>query len=568
MPINPAPSIRQVALRPTPKVSDLLFYELKDSRLAAYSSPPAYGTSHPNTNKYPNHKLVFVEPADDSGWFKWWYAADRESQDDYNYAITYPYSGDEAFPRYTRTYVIPRADYSPLVMGAADPVHDDAVLVGQLMKPMEGQIGSMYVEVTRVYDVIPGQDDGEGLGASQAGGGYIVERPLGTIDFLKLTWTISLPKEIAEDAAADGRADYRACPITGYTDLTLLDETITSESDQDSVRTVRRIYMKQQATPKIDKERLTRNLEPPDKFTTFLERKTSETFVTAASVDNPDSWNGAGTFSSVQSVVAMSTMLQGKKQTIEISFSTTPLTQKVWDDNLGTHVDVTQTSVRTSELAAWLADAGNIATATDFYETTPYNSEWTIVIRTRMPVGSLTDPSASSPTKTGHVLDYYTTRPFAWPRVLTELYEEEYSLKDRAGNTVQTNVTWTPVYKDAWSGICRARVLRWWQKNVFADTVQPIQALTPTAVDVDWPVGSVSILPCLHDDLVFTGTTGTDNPAYTYAGFSKTVVATRLKNSTSDVEAVDWPAKVIADFSLEPYRGGYLCTRIDVFKPY
>jgi hypothetical protein len=78
----------------------------------------------------------------------------------------------------------------------------------------------------------------------------------------------------------------------------------------------------------------------------------------------------------------------------------------------------------------------------------------------------------------------------------------------------------------------------------------------------------VTILPCLHGDLTFSGTTGTDNPAYTYAVFSETVLATRLKNSTSDVEAADWPTKVIADFSLEPYRGGYLCTRIDVFKPY
>lgn len=568
MPLNPAPSVRQVALRPTPKVSDLLFYELKDSRLAAYSSPPSYGTGHPDISKYPKHKLVLVEPADDSGWFKWWYAADREAQDDYNYAVTYPYAGDEAFPRYTRTYVIPRADYAPLVMGSADPVHSDAVLVGQLMKPMEGQIGSMYVEVTRVYDVIPSQGDAEGLGTAQAGGGYVVERPLGTLDFLKLTWTISLPTAIAESLAADGRADYRVCPIAGYTDLTLLDETITSEPDQDSARTVRRVYMKQQSTPKVDKERLTRNLEPPDKFTTFLERKTSETFVTAAAVDNPDSWNGAGSFSPVQSVVAMSTMLQGKKQTIEVSFSTTALTQKVWDDNLGTHVDVTQTTVRTSDLAAWLANPANIVTATDFYETTPYNSEWTIVIRTRMPVGALTDPSASSPTKTGHVLDYYTTRPFAWPRVLLDLTTTSVSVKDRAGNTAQTNVTWTPVYKDAWSGICRARVLRWWQKNVFAEEVKPIETLTPTAVDLDWPVGSVSILPCLHGALSFSGTTGTTNPAYGYAYFETVVPATRIRSATVDDIAADWPTKVIADFSLEPYRGGYLCTRIDIFKPY
>lgn len=568
MPLNPAPTVRQVLTRPTPKVTDLLFYDLKDSRIPTNTNPPAYGTPHPDRTKYRDHKLVFVETADESGWMRWWYAADREAQDEYNFAVSYPYAGDEAFPRYTRTYIIPREDYAPLVTGSADPVVDDAVLVAQTMKPIDGQLGSLYVEVTRVYDVIPGTDDTEGTGASQSGGGYVVERPLGTLGFLKLTWTITLPTAIAESSTADGRADYVACPITGYTDLTLVDETISSDSEQDSSRTVRRIYLKQQTDQKVDKFRLTRNLEPPERFTSYIERQRKEQVVTAQTADNPDSWTGSGAFSSIQSAVTMETMLVGSKQVEEVRYSTTPLVEQAWDPNLGVLVETSRFAVLNSVLAAWLADTSNIVPATDFYETAPLNASWTVVSRTRMPVGSLLDAEASNPTKTGHVLDYFTARPFSWPRVLTNLSDESYTLKDRDGNVAQTVTSWVPEYKEAWSGICRARVFRWWQKTVLADTVQPIQTLIPTAIEVDWPVGSVSILPCLHAAVTFEGTTGTDNPLYGNAVFERDFAATSLTSRAGNTTAADWPSKLIAAFEVEPYRNGYLFTRVDVYKPY
>lgn len=568
MPLNPAPSVRQVITRPTPKVADLLFYELKDSRIPKYTNPPAYGTPHPDRDRYRNHKLVLVDNADESGWTRWWYAADREAQDDYNYSVSYPYAGDEAFPRYTRSYIIPRDEYVPLVMGSADPVVSGALLVAQAMKPLDGQIGSLYVEVTRVYDVIPGQGDTEGTGASQTGGGYVIERPLGTLGFLKLTWTITLPTAIAESVSADGRADYVACPIPGYTDLTLVDETITSESDHDSAKTVRRVYLKQQSDQKVDKFRMTRNLEPPERFTSYIERQRKEQVVTAQTADNPDSWTGTGAFSSIQSAVTMETMLVGSKQVEEVRYSTTPLVEQSLDPNLGVLIETSRFAVLNSELAAWLANPSNINTATDFYETAPLNASWTVVSRTRMPVGSLSDAAASNPTKSGHVLDYFTARTFSWPRVLTDLYTESYTVKDRDGNSAQTVTSWVPTYKEAWSGVCRARVLRWWQKTVLADTVQPIQTLIPTAIEVDWPVGSVSILPCLHAAFTFSGTTGTDNPMYSYASFSRSFPATSMTSLAGSTTATDWPSKIIAAFEVEPYRNGYLFTRIDIYKPY
>jgi hypothetical protein len=105
-PPSPPPRKQRVLNFVSPKVADIIFYELRDGRLPQYKTTPAYGTAHPDKRKYPNHKLVFVTPAtaSEDGWQKWYYAASRESQDDYNFEI----DGDE---RLTRTYIYPRADY-------------------------------------------------------------------------------------------------------------------------------------------------------------------------------------------------------------------------------------------------------------------------------------------------------------------------------------------------------------------------------------------------------------------------------------------------------------------------
>jgi hypothetical protein len=129
MPPTPPPRKQRVVNFVSPDIGDLIFYELRDGRLPKYKTPPAYGTAHPDSNLYPNHKLVFVVPAgaDEDGWQKWYYARSRSaiaakssgsalfsgsvslsdtitSQDDYNFEI----QGDEVL---IRTYIFPRADY-------------------------------------------------------------------------------------------------------------------------------------------------------------------------------------------------------------------------------------------------------------------------------------------------------------------------------------------------------------------------------------------------------------------------------------------------------------------------
>ena len=563
MPINPAPSLVQGKVRPTPKVSDVLFYEMRNSDLPAYDRPPEYGTPHPDRNKFPHHRLVFVEPSDVEAFYRWWYAADRENQDDYNFSVTYPYGGDEAFPRYTRTYVMRREDYVPLAMGSPDPVYTNATMVAQQMRPMEGQIGSLYVEVTRVYDLVPGYNDTEGLGTTQTGGGYVVERPLGTLGYLKLTWTLTLPKDLAESAGADGRADYRQCPIPGYTDLKLIDEVITSPEDQEITRTIRRVYMKEQTTPKVDRQRLTQHLEPPDQFTDFIQRETADQIVLADVADVPAAWDTtpAGGTSQIQSQVEMRTMLDGRKVTVTTQYEYGTLNELAWDQNLGQRLLTERILVPAStDINAW---ASTNITARQFYEVRPVNRAWSIITRTTMPVeGSLVPIGGSAGwTVNNACLDYYGTRVHAWPAVLIGYNEENYTDGEGNGVTVVS-----PLYKDAWSGICRSRVRRWWQST--APDIDPIETLTPTAIEVDWPIAKVSIAPCLHGAATFNGNTSSESPYGLQTFGPLSFPATQIRRSGILEPMTDWPTSLIVEFDVVPYRHGYLCTLVDVFKPY
>ena len=63
-----------------PSVADIIFFERKDSRLPGYAAPPEYGTAHPDTSKWPGHKLALVRPdRNEPGYVLWYYVADREN---------------------------------------------------------------------------------------------------------------------------------------------------------------------------------------------------------------------------------------------------------------------------------------------------------------------------------------------------------------------------------------------------------------------------------------------------------------------------------------------------------
>ena len=115
-----------VKLFPSATATDVIFYVIQGKRLDKRKIP-TYGTPYnditPRVEDWPDHKLVYVAPADDSGDQRWYFAADRENQDAYNFEFTKADIGGTKFDAVRRTYLTPRADFDPdtPAMGASMP---------------------------------------------------------------------------------------------------------------------------------------------------------------------------------------------------------------------------------------------------------------------------------------------------------------------------------------------------------------------------------------------------------------------------------------------------------------
>ena len=107
---------------PTSLVADVIFSEVRDCNRSEF---PAFGTLHPNSSKWPDHKLVFIKPVDieRNEIFEFYYAADRENQDLYNWQFKKADIGGTKFDAITRIYATPRNSFAPtaLTMGDSMP---------------------------------------------------------------------------------------------------------------------------------------------------------------------------------------------------------------------------------------------------------------------------------------------------------------------------------------------------------------------------------------------------------------------------------------------------------------
>jgi hypothetical protein len=160
--MNPAPA-KGIESFPTPVIDDIVIAEVVNAWKGDYQKLE-YGTlwkdvSHaPNQGSFPEHKLVFQQPTSEDGqWIKRIWVNDRVNQDSYNYAIKYS-AGSQQHPIYIRTYVVPRETYAPLPDGTPDPLFPSAILVDEEATRIEGELDSKYINVTRVYETIPGPE--------------------------------------------------------------------------------------------------------------------------------------------------------------------------------------------------------------------------------------------------------------------------------------------------------------------------------------------------------------------------------------------------------------------------
>jgi hypothetical protein len=606
MPQHRAPGFRQRQREfPTPDRDDVIVRHLVAELTAEI---PDYGTAHPDATQFPNHKLSYVRLVEEQGlFFEFVYSADRADQHEYNYSLTYPYGGSLNYPRITRTNIVPRGT-APQALGSADPAGAASgnyaflrpggtdtyfrpggvdtyirsaaltpILVAQWEKPIpvESGIGSLYVEQTDVYEIVPGSDDAVGgSGAGQSTFGYSVDRPFGDDRWLLLTWKLVLPREVAD---ANRQEDYATCPISGYTGLVLIDEQITAASEDDQKSEIVRIYEGNATGAAFPSGAGTVLISktypggmPPQKFVESvkryeyripIQRTTDFNFATNANVEDP---NTAFYVEADEAIPDQkSGMLRGtnKLSTLqEISLRT--LSGSEWDKNLMAYVPYTVRCLTTAEAAALAAaEIGTMRTLT------PYNIGWVIETVER-PV-EVTIAQATP---------FHTSHPASWPKVLLPFVMGATTNNDVGIITVRpspgedpdtaenTGVLFTQFeFKPEWTGICKAIRRIGWSKT--APQFSAIEALDTTGLRFFWPGvtrNPVVIEECLHGPTnasayVFRGSVGNNHPVYGPVAYTKTWANTTY---------LDWPDSLIVEYDVQPYKGGYVIRQLTVLKPY
>ena len=165
-PRTPAPGIVPVRAWPTPNKTDVLFYVERDATLPAnkdWSFGDPYRASFAGgQGTYQNHKLVFVSEQTPDQWSRWYYAADREAQDLYNFQFTKADFNGTKFDGVRRSYLTSRADFDPaaptpgsLMPNSPEnkfPTPEEFILADrQQVFAQEQQLGSLYVMEELVY---------------------------------------------------------------------------------------------------------------------------------------------------------------------------------------------------------------------------------------------------------------------------------------------------------------------------------------------------------------------------------------------------------------------------------
>ncbi len=160
MALNPSPQRQSVVTFPTPNVNDILFFETVDAERVG-PDVPKYGSSHPDYKKWPNHRLVHIEAADDqTRYYRYYYAADQLEQDNDNWSYSEADIGGTKFDAVSRDYVIRRSEFSSTVPAMGDTMPDTPtskfsgthVLAQRKQIPLNDKIlNGLYVVEQRVY---------------------------------------------------------------------------------------------------------------------------------------------------------------------------------------------------------------------------------------------------------------------------------------------------------------------------------------------------------------------------------------------------------------------------------
>lgn len=509
-------------------------------------SPAAIGSAHPiTTGIFSGAKLVSERQVDtglkeiDSVYIAVERIYDKvptiSQQEGYNAKISYPYSGNTNFPRTERTYIIPRADLATAVIPSASLDLQGATLADRRVDRFENQPEeSLYVLVTVVHDKIPLLSDLTPGGGSDflKGFGYTVTRPYGSVTYPRVTWKIPAIK-----AGYTSTANYTLCPITGYTTLKLIDESVQVSEDNVNTLTLVRVYEKFPG-PDLDTEVREKFADVPEGF--IVERKIEEIRTPVDAATAIGGLDSTGPNNPSGAIIKTELSPMGGDNTVVLSKGSTRLTVTFgnlvsydYDEETGLVYPVTEEIVPEGTVGAGLDSSG-------FYSTVRALNQYFAVKTTRKAT-------------TLQSREYQNVVNWSWPSVLK--YLNFFAVEDKAGELVRFGYDYE--LKESYSGPCKATVQESWSRSPVA--VPSVTAMMPASMSFDFPLTrDFSIPRCLHGPLSITEVIGTNHPDLAYTVTTKNWPATNY---------TDWPSQILGSVDQTPYRGGYKMTRVYVFKP-
>lgn len=155
---------------------------------------------------------------------------------------------------------------------------------------------------------------------------------------------------------------------------------------------------------------------------------------------------------------------------------------------------------------------------------------------------------------------YQTSINYYWPPVLATLGFNNWTRQDGSTETYPY-FTFEP---DAYNGACIAVIERTWSPTAVALT--NLNPPRPEAIVYASPGFYLNIPPCLHPAVQAICDYGSGHPIYDVnTGSAETFAATTLHDNSTACTV--WPDTIVARDDQQKWRGGYLRTKITVYKP-
>jgi hypothetical protein len=509
-----APHRQDRKVFPTPLIGDVLFSEVRDCNRILI---PEYGTPHPDTNKWPNHKLVYVRPVDidRNEIFEFFYAANRENQDEYNWEVSNADIGGVKFDSVKRVYLFLREDYDALLpaMGTAMP----SVPVGkfgtefvlssrrQVQSP-EQELNSIFIFEERTYIKRSTLVDIE------------INRETGTAfqittDYYYTGEIVSGSRTI-EELVADRTNAYWALDGNGL-------GNVAKQLSEAWWEVTQRQWINLEGIRESQVDR-----RGPDKF--YCPQ--GETTTTTVSL---------GTYDPVtESDVADGQMISvvqwgnySRRTDVRRIGSRKVLKGTNFDQRTGEGYIQTEELVDARDVVATAVK--NDGTIESY---TPYNG--CLAIKT------ITNVASTEIRRWKDIINY------EWPPVLKSVRFKTWPKRD--GTTV-----YLPVldFKQGFTGAQVADVEQYWSLQP-AEVIDPTQMI-PEGFNYQSIYVTIDCPPCLHGEQTFIANSGTTDPVWKYNVDTETFPAT---------SPADWPESITWTES-KPNNGGYLVTKWTVKRP-